>query len=309
MSSFVLYLFYKERSSIKIAHKYIISMAINDLLLGFICISLAIYFFRIEVYSSLMWCQINTAFSIFMQINSLMTILIASIDRIIICAWSFSVIVSASTFVFSDGRHTLNGVCRFKTYFLTIISSVIAPICIISIAVFYYLIHEKLKNTLYDGIDFERKRENVFKQMFVYLKTTTIDKKCNTQLTRRRKNDMKILKREIKTTILLFLTVTAAIIIIIPCLITLAIFRIFPVLMDVRVLFSCAVLYLLHPIFNSILYVYGIPNIRKRGKITLMQILNHPRKNDMFEFDESTQKSNSMKSSSQDQLSHKSLMV
>uniref|UniRef100_A0A336L0Y4 CSON014241 protein n=1 Tax=Culicoides sonorensis TaxID=179676 RepID=A0A336L0Y4_CULSO len=328
MSSFVLYLFYKERSFIKIAHKYIISMSMNDLIVGFLCCSIAISFFRIEVYVNDKWCQINTAFTMFILYNSLITILIASIDRywaiafpihhktkvgekvpncIIICAWSFSVIVSSTSFAFVGGRSPVNGLCSFKSCFLTVVSSVVAPICIISIVIFYFLIHKTLKNTLYDGIDFERKRENVLKQMYVFLKKTDNDK-CS--LSNKTQNlDKKILKREIKTSILLVFTVTAAIIVFIPCFVTLAIFRIIPVTMDVCVLFSCSVLYLLHPIFNSFLYVYGIPNIRKRGKITLMQIFKCRTLNSTFEFDENMQKISSMKSSSNDQLSHKSLMV
>lgn len=81
VNSFVLFLFYCERASIKTAHKYIISMSLNDLLVGLLTIPVEFSFFEVHTFLNPVACITNSAIVYFIMINSLIAILIASADR------------------------------------------------------------------------------------------------------------------------------------------------------------------------------------------------------------------------------------
>lgn len=81
INSFVLFLFYLERTSIKTAHKYIISMAANDLLTGVVFILMEFSFFDVYTFLNPTACIANSTIVYFIIINSLLTILVASADR------------------------------------------------------------------------------------------------------------------------------------------------------------------------------------------------------------------------------------
>lgn len=78
---FVLLLFFFERASIKTAHKYIISISINDLIKG-ICFAFITYVKTdFGLFNCPKHCVITSKMGIFMTFNTLSTILIATIDR------------------------------------------------------------------------------------------------------------------------------------------------------------------------------------------------------------------------------------
>lgn len=78
---FVLILFYYERTSIKTAHKYIISMSVNDLLVGIVNIPMEFSFFDVHTFLNPGACIANSTIGYFIINNSLITILTASADR------------------------------------------------------------------------------------------------------------------------------------------------------------------------------------------------------------------------------------
>lgn len=111
-NSFVLLLFFYERKSIKPTHKYIISMVVNDLLTGILFIPTLCTFFEFELFYDPQICFINSSMGFFMIINSLTTILIASVDRY----WSIA-------FPVHYRKHVNDKICNCKCMTIAISSN------------------------------------------------------------------------------------------------------------------------------------------------------------------------------------------
>lgn len=138
--------------------------------------------------------------------------------------------------------------CRYNPIYVIIVGGVIPTIYLATITVLYILIYRVLRQNNFRPFG----NQNIFKQISQYFK--------------KYEDDDVPQNREVKTTILLFLTVTAAYIVMIPSTIIFSCTQAFPQYISQATIQSGMCIYLLHPIINPLLYVYHISNIRKRGK-------------------------------------------
>lgn len=106
--------------------------------------------------------------------------------------------------------------------------------------------------------------QNVFKQILRYLKHFRDDNKDEGN---------EKFNKEVKTTIILFLTVTAAFVIMVPTFIIYAIVKVYPHVLKNSTFYKFVCLFFLHPIINPLLYAYNITNIRERGIGMLKNII------------------------------------
>lgn len=181
-------------------------------------------------------------------------------------AWSVSIVNALISLAFTLDVNPIDGVCRFNPIYITVVISVIPSICLLSIVVLYVLIYRTLRTKVFSQNVSIFGRQNIFKQIFRYFKYFKEEKDEDTV------EDKKLYK-EVKTTIILFLTVTTAFIIMIPAFVMYAIYKICPHALNNSIFYSCVCLFLLHPIINPLMYVYGIPNIRKRGVKLLRRMI------------------------------------
>lgn len=179
-----------------------------------------------------------------------------------------SIINALVSLAFTLDVNPEDGICRYNSVYVTIVTSVIPPIFLLSIIILYVLIYKTLKQKVFRPNVSIFGSQHIFKQILRYLKHFKDDVN---EIDDDSEHDKK-LNKEVKTTIMLFLTVTAAFVIMIPTFIIYAIFKIWPHALSNSTFYSCICLFLLHPIINPLLYVYCIPNIRRRGKNILRKM-------------------------------------
>lgn len=151
-------------------------------------------------------------------------------------------------------------ICEYTPVFVAIASGVIPFFCLAIITVLYVLIYRNLKHKVFSHNFID---QNIWTQIFQYFKKFRNGMHEN--------DEEKRAKKEVKTTIILFVTVTFALAIMIPSMIVFTLFQTFHLKESTFYLFVC--LYLLHPIINPLLYVYNILSIRARAKKILQKLV------------------------------------
>lgn len=168
---------------------------------------------------------------------------------------------------------------------MTVVTTIIPVVCLLSLVTLYVLIYRTLKQKVFRPNVSIFGSRNIFHQIIRYFVHFQDESENEEDCHQEKKID-----KEVKTTIILFLTVTAAFVIMIPTFIIFAIFKIWPGALSNSTFYSCICLFLLHPIINPLLYVYCISNVRKRGKKVLRMLLVCKKETVEVKKDESSQK-------------------
>ncbi|XP_063706153.1 adenosine receptor A3-like [Culicoides brevitarsis] len=270
----VLLLFYQERKSLKISHKYIISMAFCDLFMGLLSVPTQLYMMDNKVPASSKDCPWIMGVITALVQTSLTVLVASSIDRywavkfphhyrikaqnwiancIIIVSWivpcSYGVIhyftareATNKDFLCFMGQETYDPIMlRFLLY-------VIMPINLVIILVLYFLIHREVMK-LFKQDDGESRCTRIWKIMF---QKQDVQKKVGAMLI-----------REVRTTFLLLLTVFLAFITFIPGTAIGYVMTFRPDLIEVKPLLICYLLLSVNSVFNPFIYAFNIRNVRE----------------------------------------------
>lgn len=125
-------------------------------------------------------------------------------------------------------------------------------VCLLAITVLYILIYRTLKKKTF--------------------KTTSGSQSFVKHVQRYLKQGEAKDSREVKTTILLFITVTAAYFLLFPSYVPFAISRISPDVYSNSIYYVTLCMSLVHQIINTLLYAFCISNIRNRGRWVLRRL-------------------------------------
>lgn len=140
--------------------------------------------------------------------------------------------------------------CRYDKIYAPIVIVGFPMIFLLAITILYILIYRTLRKKIF------KSRETFLKQIQRYFN----------------EDDQEKLSKEVKTTILLLVTVTTAYLVLGPSYIYFAISRILPNVFSKSLYYLTVCIMLTQAIINPLLYAYCISNIRNRCKCILRRV-------------------------------------
>uniref|UniRef100_A0A336LC26 CSON003215 protein n=1 Tax=Culicoides sonorensis TaxID=179676 RepID=A0A336LC26_CULSO len=279
----VLLLFYQERKSLKVAHRYIVSMAICDLLMGLLSVPTQIFMLDQKITASSHHCPwIMGTITALVQ-TSLAVLVASSIDRywavkyphhyrqkatpfvancIITISWMIPCSFGFIHFMTAREAKIEKALCfmgseTYNPILLGFLIYGVMPAQLIAIVALYVLIHLEMSK-LFKG--------QRFYSQFMNLAFRRQDNNGPKKV-----GSMNM--REIRTTLLLLITVALAFITFLPGTGIGYLMNFDPKLLEVKSLLICYLLLSINSVFNPFIYAFNIRNVRYAAYRLMKRIL------------------------------------